>query len=448
MVSIVSPRAIAATDANAVLQLGDFREIAARADAPVRLSVRDVDAAPMVLELAPIEVFAADARIVLVIAGKEIALPRPQVRYFRISGPGEDRGLMVVTEEGDVAGLVQRGGTYLRLDTSEGFVRLAERVAEADSGGPFTCGNDAMNAASPVSQASEVVMSVAPDLLIATHQARIAIDTDEEFLARFSGNSTTATNYVGALIGYISTIYDAQVQTQMQVSYLRLWTPGTDPWVQTTSGCMLLETGKHWNDNQGAVSRTIMHFLSGKTARAGIAWIGVLCGSAFSTSPSQLGQSCAGMPDATSLNYGGAYGVTSGIAGNFDATNPISTWDLVGVAHEIGHNFNSPHTHCYAGLEGNASSIDQCYVEGGAACYAGPTSLPGAGLATGTLMSYCHMRPGGMANIALTLGAGHGFGVAPERVPTRMRNHVLSRAQAMPACLALPAPDIYLNGFE
>ena len=40
----------------------------------------------------------------------------------------------------------------------------------------------------------------------------------------------------------------------------------------------------------------------------------------------------------------------------------------------MGHNFGSPHSHCYNGLEGNASAIDQCYgSESG--CYAGATSL-------------------------------------------------------------------------
>jgi hypothetical protein len=35
-------------------------------------------------------------------------------------------------------------------------------------------------------------------------------------------------------------------------------------------------------------------------------------------------------------------------------------------------------------------------------------------------MSYCHFLPPGNSNITQILGAGHPYGVAPERVPNRM----------------------------
>lgn len=108
------------------------------------------------------------------------------------------------------------------------------------------------------------------------------------------------------------------------------------------------------------------------------------------------------------------------------------------VAHEIGHNFNSPHTHCYNGLGGSSSPVDECYNgQADSGCYAGTQRLPGpAGAGAGTLMSYCHLLSPGMSNLSLTFGAGHPYGVLPQRVPDRMRAHVAATAGSNPACLA------------
>jgi hypothetical protein len=129
-------------------------------------------------------------------------------------------------------------------------------------------------------------------------------------------------------------------------------------------------------------------------------------------------------------------------------------WDIVAVTHEIGHNFNSPHTHCYNNVGGNASSVDQCRsgeVDGHGACYSGAQVLPGpAGAGTGTIMSYCHLLSGGMSNISMSFGTNFGFGVQPGRVPTRMLAHVNSVASFNPACLAPVASSagIFADGFE
>jgi hypothetical protein len=65
-------------------------------------------------------------------------------------------------------------------------------------------------------------------------------------------------------------------------------------------------------------------------------------------------------------------------------------------------------------------------------------------------MSYCHFQGGGFANIAPSFGAGHPWGVAPGRVPSRMSAHVAQRASSNPGCLdpVQPTVPIFADGFE
>lgn len=418
---------------------------------PLALTARRDESVDIPLAIKPIQVFSDDAEFIVVgVGGEQRHVARPDTRYFRVTGTKGSglSGILAIPARGEEFGLIRDGSGFqqLRFDQSGGL-QLARIDTDSGQQQTFQCANNDISAAmSRDPSVQPVTLNLPPsDSMATTHTARIAIETDDEFLTRFSGNTINATNYVGSLIGFISTIYDAEVQTNMQVSFLRLWTT-PDPFTQTDPACLMLESGKYWNEHQTATSRTTMHYLSGKSGLAGIAWVGVLCSGPFNTSQSNVGATCSGLP--ASGNFGGAYGVTKGISGNFNAANPSAVWDVDSVAHEIGHNFNSPHTHCYNGI-GGPEPIDEC-SNSGTGCYAGTPTLPGpAGQGSGTIMSYCHMRSSGMSNISLTLGTGHPYGVLPERVPSRMFAHVQSRAGSNPSCLALQTIDsIFANGFD
>lgn len=403
-----------------------------------------------VLDLTAFEVFTADARVVLVTADGEQALPLPEARYFRGRIVGDDASqiVLIVQADGRIDGaLSDTGGRWLVARDGHALT-LSPAASESSAQSPFQCAlhDDQRMTAPAINGVPELVSPIVqPEGTL--YSARLAVETDTEFLARFAGNTTNATNYVGALVAYLSSIYVNQLDTQIQVSFLRLWSV-PDPFVETDTGCALLEVGKYWNDNMGAQARTTMHFFSGKSGLSGIAWIGVLCGGAFNTSPANIGSACPNLPN--NQNYGGAYGITKGMSGSFNSGNPVIVWDSYAVAHEVGHNFNSPHTHCYGNVGGNANPVDQCYAgeAGNAGCFGGAQVLPG-GAGSGTIMSYCHLLGGGFGNLSFTFGRGHGFGVQPVRVPDRMLAHVQSRAASFPACLALPAnPNIFANGYE
>lgn len=384
---------------------------------------------PAELELEKMVVVADDATLV-VDGGDPVALRMTRTWLTgRVVGEPGSRVTVAIGEDGTTRGLV-RGADGMRalLDTTEGGLSM-QAVEDDTRRGQFACGNDASLTPPPLpTERGET--PVLQDVPIGGFTARVALETDHEYFALF-GNVDDAAAYAADLIAFASTIYQAEADTALGLVSLSLWTTSDDPWTQTGSSCRLSEFGEYWNENNGGVDRSLAHFLSGANLGGGIAWVGVLCQGAFNT-----GASCPGM--AASGLYGGDYGVTGNLSGAFDMANPQSVWDIVATSHEIGHNFSSPHTHCYAGIDGNPDDIDQCYGTQ-AGCYSGPASLPGpAGQGSGTLMSYCHLQSGGMSNISLTLGLDHQYGNAPQRVPDRMLGHVIQRESSFPGCLTTP----------
>ncbi len=412
------------------------------------------------VELERVRVFSPDARLVLQTEQGSVVRPLPETIYYRGWTDDPSGGLVTLSlrANGELRGLVTRAGGFDFLVGGASFgvpVGLEVRPARLDGvGGGFQCGNADLPEISferAVDSLLESFSRPGPEvssLAGASYTARIAVETDQEYLGLFGGDTTAATDYTGDLFNYASGIYDSEVDTTLLVSHLSLWT-STDPWTQSSTACMLYQVGRYWNDNNSGISRTITHFLSGRNVNAGVAWVGVLCNGAFNVD--HMG-ACPSLSPQTD-NYGGAYGVTAGIDANFDPDNPSPVWDIVATAHEVGHNFNSPHTHCYANLGGNASPVDTCNAGqcGQTGCHCGATSLPCAnpGTGCGTIMSYCHLLSPGLSNITLTFGLGHPFGIAPGRVPSRMNDHVVARAGSNPGCLDFIAVnEIFADGFE
>jgi hypothetical protein len=430
------------------------------------------------LTLQRFEVFSPKARIVLHSESGDQLLPIPRNIYLRgrIAGDPRSRVVISVLETGEVRGLANSLGRYWLIGAATGETLLRSRevgpLETFREGGEFTCGLEQLGAeafragdpaeadalASFLDRGPLAGMAGRDEEVLGTfdHTAVIAIETDTEFLdlPAIGNNPTTGANYIADMTAFASSVYIDEVQTSWELGEVSLW-QGADVYSQQAA-CGLLEFGRVWNLPPNSLfPRTTAHFLSGKASNSGIAWVGVLCSTAFTTSPANLGTTCAAPVSGSGL-YGGAYGFTGGIDANFNVDNPNVVWDIVAYTHEIGHNFNSPHTHCYQNLNGNAASIDNCNAGqcGTTGCYCGATSLPsgcpGAGQGCGTLMSYCHLLGGNLGNLTLTLGEGHPFGVQPGRVPTRMRDHVEARAAVNPLCLQPQSGSslIFEDGFE
>ncbi|MBL8329787.1 MAG: hypothetical protein JNJ71_13130 [Rubrivivax sp.] len=415
------------------------------------VNVQDVGLAN--LEIRNAEVFAPGSRLVASDGKTARVLPRPKTRFLRgtINGNARTTAALSITPEGAITGLMTDGMRKWELrrrtaDSTIEAVLVQARDPNATAPNATSCGNDRLVEPPQMSQARSVVApsnqpvppSLAPGQL---YRATIAIETDFEFYTRMGSNPTTAHNYIGNLFNYVSGIYELETQTQLVVGDTFLWTTASDPWVEMGgTWCRLAEFGRYWRDNRGAVTRTLAHFLSGANLGGGIAWLNTLCmGTQSAISPTN----CASV--GTDFVFGG-YGVSANLDGIINSTSGPA-WDAVVVAHELGHNFASPHAHCYGGVAGQANPVDACWnTETGNGCYAGAsTGLPGvgalfggtSGARHGTIMSYCHQQNGGIGNIAGTFGKNHLYGVAAGRISDLMANRVAQVATNNPSCLPI-----------
>jgi hypothetical protein len=187
-------------------------------------------------------------------------------------------------------------------------------------------------------------------------ECRLAVDVDYMGFTA-SGSEAKAALFVARTIAHVSAIYERDIQTRIVVSFLKIWT------TPDAFGADLGKYQTYWNANQPTADRHLAHLLSG-SGGGGVAFINGL------------------------RNCLGGYGVSRISANNFAQTIYISTLKL--VAHEIGHNFGSHHTHLCVwpgGFDPNGTSIDQCSTQPGGP---GSTSCFSTAVASrGAIMSYC-----------------------------------------------------------
>lgn len=312
------------------------------------------------LELTAFDV-APNARFVVVDASGERVVPRPDIHSYRGLVAGDVDSLVTLNLfDGRIAGFVRafgeefgvgprdfglarEGATDIQVWNSELTEEAPETLCDGDLTPPSRLG-----VAAPAGSGS-----VESDTLL---QATVAVDATVEFRNRFA-SLPAAQTYILNLMAQVSTIYENEINVQIIVPYLRVFESEPDPYTNgsTNTSQLLADLRAEWNANQTIVQRTAVHLFSYRSnGGSGIAYLDVLC-----DNTSQPGNSYD-------------YGVTTLPAGG-------ASWEREMVAHELGHNFSSPHTHCYV------PEIDQCANQTG--CYQGPIVQT-----VGTIMSYCNTK--------------------------------------------------------
>jgi hypothetical protein len=342
--------------------------------------------------------------------GKDGRRELPRSAHLHFIGEIEDEpgsGVLVILDprSGRLQGLTVSDGMTFDLLPVEGgkaseirVVAAHERVAGEDP--HWGCGEEDLDGSPLVPARRSLSGSAEAEKAGSPLEAVLAIDTDVELLTqKFNGSTSAATDYIADLIAAMNVMYsrDLNVTLIQGTTFLRT---SSDPYTATggsASSTALNEFRSYWASNYGSVPRALAAMLSGTSSSSnsasGIAWVGGLCSSSIGYSFSKVFK----------MNY---------LAG-----------DAKLVGHELGHNFGSPHTHCYS------PPIDECYNESG--CFAGTTSCPGG---AGTLMSYCHIT-----------GCGSTLDFHPRATDNILSNYV---APATGVCLFEASDGLFTDGFE
>ncbi len=343
---------------------------AAAADASCRLEavplgqLRTAD-----LDLHLVSVYAPDAQRVLVAEDGEREIAQPAARIWQGTVAGEDGSEVFLADSaaGTFGWVTSRGERYVfttgdpqgeRTLVSYPSTGIATALIEWS---PFECGTaDFVGPLPDRTPPGSGTGGIAGGDVCMT--VDIAMDSDNAFLSTFGGDESAALGYMETMVAGANVIYKRDCGTQLAIVYTRLWST-TDPWSGTDSGSRLTEFRDYWRTLMTGVSRDTAHLVSAENLGGGVAYaIGSVC--------------------STNSSYA--------VSGNLDGFFPTplqahspQNWDIVVFTHELGHLFDSPHTHSYSPI------IDGC---GNGDC----SSAFG-----GTIMSYCHLCSGGMNNIEL-----------------------------------------------
>ncbi|QTD48381.1 pre-peptidase C-terminal domain-containing protein [Sulfidibacter corallicola] len=211
---------------------------------------------------------------------------------------------------------------------------------------------------------------------------QVYLECDYALYQERGSNVNQTLNWVTGMYNVVAAIYQNE-QITTTIKETKVWTT-RDSYSRSSSSQAL-------NQFQGTNHNSdLAHLLArGGSGLGGVAWVNVLCNSNYGYAYSNIGSSYSNLP-----NY---------------------SWTVGVVAHEMGHNLGSPHTHSCSWPGG---ALDNCYTPEGN-CSPGPAP-PSSG---GTVMSYCHLTSAG---IDLTTG----FGPVPGNL---IRNRV-SGASCLTTC--------------
>ena len=196
---------------------------------------------------------------------------------------------------------------------------------------------------------------------------RIAMEADYEYYKSAGQmNADRALAYTATMMSVVRDLFEKEANMSLQVSWFKVWTDeSNDPYKVKGNAYALPDLVRaYWSANYKSVDRDLVHVMTSVSyGGGGFGYYEALCNKEYGFSVS----SPTGLQSLPTFGF---------------------TYDAYIVAHELGHNFNAPHSHdCFW-----SPALDTCYTKDdaalslGDACYTRPiTPRPNKG----SIMSYC-----------------------------------------------------------
>ncbi len=355
------------------LDLGSLKSLYQSGPETFELELPNGNQTPVILELVKHQLLTEDFTLVTSTSNGQPVDYQPG-NYYRGIVKGNANSIAAISIfEDEIIGVVStsKDGNMV-LGRTDGTAKSANYIFYKEDDllleNNFECGTDDMSVAggkeTPTGANEKVDKCVRAYL-----EAEFDLVTEK-------GGATQAANFLTGLFNSVAAAYQAEAITTY-VSQIFTWTTA-DPYATNSTSAALTSFRNYRTSYNGDVAHLISR---GAPTGGGIAWVDALC-----------------------TSYAYAYSYINSTYSQF----PTYSWSVEVIAHEMGHNLGSPHTHACA-WNGNNTAIDGCGPAAGSneGCTA---PLP----AQGTIMSYCHLVSGIGINFNLGFGPQPGDKIRTE----------------------------------
>lgn len=328
---------------------------------------------PVQLDFESRSIHASDFKV-LNGAGKDVTATLKFPRHFRSqsSGRGKELGSLTVNSDGNLVLIYSNGKFNYNLVRLPDSLRSGQeeyilfRDSDVRMANPFHCGTEGLTSGQVQERKSIPQVPVIQNDT-SCRLTEIYWECDHDMYQKGGNSIQGALNTFEAMFNGTAILFENE-NINIGVKAVKVWDVG-DPYSYQTSftaldDFMAAGNAANWPGQ-------LAHLLSTRPLNlGGVAYLNAIC---------------------SSFRYG-----FSNIDFVFNPL-PLYSWTLSTIAHELGHNFSSPHTHnCnWEFPGGEVHQIDSCWNAEG-------DCQPVIRGRVGTIMSYCHLT--GSVNLGLGFG--------------------------------------------